>query len=125
MVWYIPPLSPIKRQVESSQEQDFIDNLRIPITYLANMLTAGDQAPVRQALKRLAAVRQFMRSKRVENRIDEGVLDSVGLPKEAIEEMYRLLALAQLEGRFVLPTTAPRDDDIFIRQGCCGYGDNV
>jgi nitrate reductase / nitrite oxidoreductase, beta subunit len=125
MVWYIPPLSPIKQHLESSQEQDFIDNLRIPIIYLANMLTAGDQAPVRQALKRLSAVRQFMRSKRVENRIDAEVLDSVGLPKEAIEEMYRLLALAPLEGRFVLPTTAPRDDDTFIRQGGCGYGDGV
>ncbi len=125
MVWYIPPLSPIKQHTGSSQAPDFIDNLRIPITYLANMLTAGDQAPVRQALKRLAAVRQFMRSKRVENRIDEDLLDSVGLSKEAMEEMYRLLALAHLKERNVLPTTARRDDDIFIRQGRCGYGDSV
>jgi len=125
MVWYIPPLSPIKQNVDSLQEQDFIDNLRIPIIYLANMLAAGDQAPVRQALKRLSAVRQFMRSKRVENRIDAGVFDNVGLSIEAIEEMYRLLALAHLEDRIVLPTIDPRYDDIFIRQGGCGYGDNV
>jgi nitrate reductase beta subunit len=125
MVWYIPPLSPISRQVTSSQEQDFIDNLRIPITYLANLLTAGDESPVRQALKRLSAMRQFMRSKRVENKIDIDVLDNVGISPQIVEEMYHLLALAPLDDRFVLSTVDVRGDDIFINQGRCGYGDAV
>ncbi|MGA9233703.1 MAG: nitrate reductase subunit beta, partial [Desulfobacterales bacterium] len=125
MVWYIPPLSPVSRHVESSQEQDVIDHLRIPITYLANLLTAGDEAPVRQALKRLSAVRQYMRSKRVDDRIDEQVLEKAGLSGDTVERMYRLLALARLEERFVLPTAPVKDDDIFIQQGGCGYGDAV
>jgi len=125
MVWYIPPLSPVSRHVDAAQEQDFIDTLRIPITYLANLLTAGDEAPVRQALKRLSAVRQYMRSKRVDNRIDEQALEKAGLSGGAVERMYRLLALARLEERFVLPTTPIKDEDIFIRQGDCGYGDAV
>ena len=125
MVWYIPPLSPVSRHIDSSQEQDVIDHLRIPITYLANLLAAGDEAPVRQALKRLSAVRQYMRSKRVDDRIDEQVLEKAGLSGDTVERMYRLLALARLEERFVLPTTPIKDEDIFIRQGDCGYGDAV
>ena len=35
-----------------------IDELRIPLDYLANLLSAGDEAPVRLALKRLAAMRE-------------------------------------------------------------------
>ncbi|MBI5589513.1 MAG: nitrate reductase subunit beta [Deltaproteobacteria bacterium] len=124
MVWYIPPLSPVKHHAESSQEQDFIDSLRIPITYLANLLTAGDPAPVRQALKRLSAVRHYMRSKRIEKKVDKAVLDSVGLSEETIEKIYRLLSLASLEERIVLPKTAPGDADLFTRQGVCGYGDS-
>jgi nitrate reductase beta subunit len=125
MVWYIPPLSPVSRHIDSSLEQDAIDHMRIPVTYLANLLTAGDEAPVRQALKRLSAVRHYMRSKRVDNRIDEQVLEKAGLSGDAVERMYRLLALARLEERFVLPTVPVKDDDIFIQQGGCGYDDAV
>lgn len=125
MVWYIPPLSPVKYQAESSKEQDFIDTLQIPVTYLANLLTAGDQAPVRLALKRLSAVRHFMRSKRIENKGDQTVLDSVGLSEETMGEIYHLLSLARLEERFVLPKAAPKVDDLFTGQGYCGFGDSV
>ena len=66
-----------------------------------------------------------MRSKRVDNRIDEQVLEKAGLSGDAVERMYRLLALARLEERFVLPTVPVKDDDIFIQQGGCGYEDAV
>ena len=66
-----------------------------------------------------------MRSKRVDNKIDEQVLEKAGLSGDTIERMYRLLALARLEERFVLPTVPVKDDDIFIQQGGCGYGDAV
>jgi nitrate reductase beta subunit len=38
--------------------------------------------------------------------------------------MYRLLALARLEDRFVLPTRPVVQDDKkhYARQGCCGFG---
>jgi nitrate reductase / nitrite oxidoreductase, beta subunit len=120
MVWYVPPLSPVSSQVAPSQESDMIDRLRIPITYLANLLTAGDEAPVRKALHRLSAVRRYMRSKRVEKRIDPTALDGVGLEEEKIEKIYRLLALGRLEDRFVLPTAPGREDAAYGRQGRCG-----
>ncbi|MQI72157.1 nitrate reductase subunit beta, partial [Escherichia coli] len=59
MVWYIPPLSPITNMIEGkgsrASEYDIfpaIDEMRIPIEYLANLLTAGDQAHIRTVLKK-------------------------------------------------------------------------
>jgi nitrate reductase beta subunit len=126
MVWYVPPLSPVSSQVEPSRESDVIDHLRIPITYLANLLTAGDEAPVRKALKRLSAIRQYMRTQRLENRSDTGLLDAVELDRERVETMYRLLALARLEDRFVLPTKpVAGEEENYACQGRCGFGDAV
>ena len=58
MVWYIPPLSPIMNMVEgkvvTGKQKRFspaIDNMRIPIQYLANLLTAGDESHIRLTLK--------------------------------------------------------------------------
>jgi nitrate reductase beta subunit len=47
MVWYVPPLSPIQAAAESADGHERHDpgreSLRIPVQYLANLLTAGDQ----------------------------------------------------------------------------------
>ncbi len=126
MVWYVPPLSPVSSQADPSQESEMIDRLRIPITYLANLLTAGDEAPVRMALKRLSAVRQYMRTQRVEKRSDTELLNAVGLDEGTVDRMYRLLALARLEDRFVLPTKpVVGGEDSYACQGRCGFGDAV
>jgi nitrate reductase beta subunit len=122
MVWYIPPLSPIAEHAPSTDLLTMIDSLRIPVTYLANLLSAGDEEPVRLALKRLAAVRQYMRSLRVEQTTDHAVLDSVGLSVEAMQDMYRLLALAKYDERFVIPTLSRTDGAHFYAgQGCSGF----
>jgi nitrate reductase / nitrite oxidoreductase, beta subunit len=123
MVWYVPPLSPVSAQADPSETLDRVDRLRIPITYLANLLTAGDEAPVRLVLTRLAAMRQYMRSQRVAGRVDTQVLDRVGLERPTVDRIYHLLALARLEERFVLPTTPLRDANTYTRQGTCGFGD--
>jgi nitrate reductase beta subunit len=126
MVWYVPPLSPVSHQTAPSQEADAIDRMRIPVAYLANLLTAGDEAPVRHALRRLSAVRQYMRNQRVENRSDTQVLDAVSLTRKETEKIYRLLALAHLEDRFVLPTKPQvQDQGPYTHQGCCGFGEAV
>jgi nitrate reductase beta subunit len=124
MVWYIPPISPVLSYAQNMEERDVVDTLRIPITYLANLLTAGDEAPVRLALKRLMAIRQYMRSIRVENQVDENSLEKVGLTADTAQQMYRLLALARLNERFVVPTVGPKQTgDPFQSQGSCGYPD--
>ncbi len=122
MVWYVPPLSPVTDAVKGEVGTDVIDRMRIPITYLANMLTAGDEGPIRVALKRLTALRSHMRIRRVEHRTDVAELEKVGLTAETAEEMYELLAIARYEDRFVLPTVQKTGtEDLYRGQGSCGY----
>src|SRR5690606_6351074 len=71
MVWYVPPLSPIQSAAEAGHLEfdgvlPKIESLRIPVKYLANMLTAGEEEPVVLALKRLLAMRLYMRGKQVD-----------------------------------------------------------
>jgi nitrate reductase beta subunit len=75
------------------------------------------------ALRRLAAMRQYMRTQRVEQRSDTQVLDGVGLDSAAVEKIYRLLALAPLAERFVIPTAPVPRGGLYARQGACGFGD--
>ncbi|HWB56853.1 MAG TPA: nitrate reductase subunit beta [Gaiellaceae bacterium] len=112
MVWYVPPLSPVMSLIEgdgADADPDdvfpLIDELRIPIAYLANMLTAGDEEPVRMALKRLAAMRSYMREKTLAAEPDPAITDAVGLSPEAVERMFRLLAIAKYDERYVIPQT--------------------
>jgi nitrate reductase beta subunit len=124
MVWYVPPISPVLSYAEGMEERDVVDTLRIPVTYLANLLTAGDETPVRLALKRLLAIRQYMRSIRVENQVDENSLERVGLTADTAQQMYRLLALARFNERFVVPTVGRKQTgDPFQSQGICGFPD--
>ena len=109
MVWYVPPLSPL----QDAAEQGYIGwngalpdvrRMQIPLRYLANLLTAGAEEPVVQALERMFAMRIFMRDRHVEGKQNFGVLSQVGLRLEDVEEMYRYLAIAKYEDRFVIPT---------------------
>jgi nitrate reductase / nitrite oxidoreductase, beta subunit len=110
MVWYVPPLSPVMGMIEGAgSEADpddvfpAIDDLRIPIAYLANLLTAGDEAPVRLALKRLAAMRAIMRERNLGGDPEPAVAEAVGLDLAALERLYRLLAIAHFNERYVIP----------------------
>ncbi|GAB3159778.1 nitrate reductase subunit beta [Microbispora hainanensis] len=111
MVWYIPPLSPVVdvlRETGHDGEQagnlfGAIDALRIPIGYLAELFSAGDPEPVRAVLRKLAAMRSFMRGINLGGERDESIPAAVGLKPEQIEEMYRLLAIAPYAERYVIP----------------------
>jgi nitrate reductase beta subunit len=110
MVWYVPPLSPVMSMIEgdgSDADPDdvfpAIDELRIPIAYLANLLSAGDEAPVRLALKRLAAMRVVMRERNLGAEADSATAEAVGLDLAELEQLYRLLAIAHYDERYVIP----------------------
>ena len=128
MVWYVPPLSPIQSAAEAgkiSVKDDMPDvkSLRIPLRYLANLLTAGDEAPVALALERMLAMRAYMRAKTVHGRIDEGIAGRVGLSGAVIEEMYRYMALGAYEDRYVIPTThRETEENAYILRGSGGFG---
>ncbi len=129
MVWYIPPLSPIQNAAEAGAigtdgEMPDVRNLRIPLKYLANLLTAGDEAPVAQALERMLAMRAYMRAKTVDGVIDEGIAARVGLSGRVIEDMYKIMALADYEDRFVIPTTHREQvEEAYDLRGGCGFTD--
>lgn len=128
MVWYVPPLSPIQGAADAGAIGldgviPDVDSLRIPIKYLANMLTAGDEQPVRLALKRMLAMRAFKRAEHVEGKQDLSVLEQVGLNALQAEQMYRYLAIANHEDRFVIPT-AHREEALSYAQAeahGCGF----
>jgi len=127
MVWYIPPLSPIQNAAEKgSIGMDGvipdIKSLRIPVRYLANLLTAGDEAPVVSALEKMLAMRSFKRSQQVDGKEDLEVLKQVGLTALQVEEMYRYMAIANYEDRFVVPTSHKSyAEDAYSMKSSCGF----
>jgi nitrate reductase beta subunit len=130
MVWYIPPLSPIQNAAEAGLighdgAMPDVRNLRIPLRYLANLLTAGDEAPIATCLERMLAMRAYMRAKTVDGVIDEGIASRVGLTALQIEDMYKIMALADYEDRFVIPTAHRElaEEDIMDLRGGCGFTD--
>jgi len=127
MVWYVPPLSPIQSAaslgaIEHDGVMPDVKSLRIPVQYLANMLTAGEEKPVVAALERMLAMRAFMRAKTIGGVIDHGVAARVGLTPQAIEDMYQIMAIANYEDRFVIPTTHREGaEDAYGLRGACGF----
>ncbi|WP_432339221.1 nitrate reductase subunit beta [Bacillus tequilensis] len=128
MVWYIPPLSPIMNLFEGKGSQQTaedifpaIDQMRIPIDYLAQLLTAGDTDHIRSTLKKMSVMRQYMRAVQTNKSIDPALISSVGLTEKQIEDMYRLLAIAKYDDRFVIPSSHREEvSDLYAEQGSCG-----
>ncbi len=127
MVWYVPPLSPIQSMAQAgafgeSGAMPNVRDLRIPMKYLANLLTAGDEEPVARALEKLIAMRAYMRSKSFEGEVDETIPPRVDMTGGQIEEMYRLMAIANYEDRFVIPTSHREyAENAYDLRGGCGF----
>ena len=126
MVWYIPPLSPV---VELLSEQGHdgeaagnlfgaIDALRIPVDYLAELFTAGNVDAVTATLQRLAAMRSYMRDVTLGNERQPDIARAVGMEPAAVEQMYRLLAIAKYDERYVIPKAHREGCDEPHGMGC-------
>ena len=115
MVWYIPPLSPVVDQVTASGNDGedhrilftALSTMRIPLEYLAGLFTAGDTAPVERSLRRLVAMRSYMRDLNLGNEPQERIAEAVGMTGKEIQQMYRLLGIAKYDDRYVIPTASP------------------
>ncbi len=129
MVWYVPPLSPIQSAANSQAIGmngilPDVDDMRISHKYLANLFTAGDEKPVREALKRMLAMRAYMRSKTTDNEINNEVLTGTGLTPGQTEKMYHLMAIANYDDRFVIPTSHREEaENVYEIQAGGGYPD--
>lgn len=124
MVWYVPPLSPVVDALAASGHdgEDMgnlfaaIEALRIPVEYLAELFTAGDPVHVTAALRRLAAMRSYMRAVNLGE--EPELPESAGLSEDDVHDMYRLLALARYDERYVIPTAAGVTPDSAEEIGC-------
>ena len=111
MVWYIPPLSPIvdllRDQGHDAESAGVmfgaIRSLRIPLEYLAELFTAGDVGEIERVLTILAAMRAHMRNITLEQPQDQSIAASVGMTDQSMREMYRLMAIAKYNERYVIP----------------------
>ncbi|MGB9802339.1 nitrate reductase subunit beta [Desulfofundulus sp.] len=130
MVWYVPPLSPVisaserqKGKREDGSIFDVIDAMRIPMQYLANLLSAGDVEVIVAVLKKMAALRIHMRSLTLGQKPERQVLLENGLDEESAGDMYRLLAIAKYHERFVVPASHREYAlDLMRERGTCGLG---
>ncbi|HEV8555680.1 MAG TPA: nitrate reductase subunit beta [Actinophytocola sp.] len=111
MVWYIPPLSPVVDVVRDTGHDGedhgnlfaAIEALRIPVEYLAKLFTAGEVEPVNAVLRRLAAMRSYLRDINLGREPREEIAARVGMTGEQVYDLYRLLALAKYDERYVIP----------------------
>jgi nitrate reductase beta subunit len=123
----VPPLSPITSAANAGHigingEIPNLEQMRIPVQYLANLLTAGDRAPVIRALSRMLAMRAYQRSKHVDGVQNLAVLEQAGLTVAEVEEMYQIMAIANYEDRFVIPSTHREyAENTFDMRGGCGF----
>jgi nitrate reductase beta subunit len=117
MVWYIPPLSPVL-DVTAEVGGDpvlpddifhAVTSLRIPLDYLAELLTAGDTDQVAGVLMKLAAMRAHMRTRTLNAETDHDMLARVGASAEELEDLYRLLGIAKMADRYVIPPAHTED----------------
>jgi nitrate reductase beta subunit len=113
MLFYVPPMSPVL----ASREEDTIhhatdnlfheiDNARVPMKYLANLLGAGHEGVVRYALAKQMAVRWHRRAETVGD-VDREMVDRMlfeaDCSVEEAEAIYKLTSLCTFDDRFVIP----------------------
>ena len=129
-LFYIPPESPVAStkdghydMVGGETQLPNLEEFRIPIDYLARMLSAGNHGEVEKALLRQLAVRQWRRTARVEGKADESALAEVGITADQARRMHRLLSLAHYHERFVIATTRPEENASapYIERGYAGF----
>jgi nitrate reductase beta subunit len=126
MVWYVPPLSPVvdllSEQGHDAEDRDTlfgaIDTLRIPVEYLAELFTAGRTDIVSDVLHKLAAMRAYMRDVTLGRDADPAIPASVGMTEESLYAMYRLMAIAKYDERYVIPTAHVEDAHQLEEIGC-------
>ncbi len=137
-LFYVPPLLPAMAQINnnnhyhtaSSTLWDDMENLRLPVKYLANLFSAGDGTVIRNTLKKMMSVRLHRRAVTVgditREEADKALLES-GLTAAMADDIYRLTSLAKLDDRFVIPP-AHREEAIEMieetseRKGNAGFG---
>jgi nitrate reductase beta subunit len=111
-VFYVPPLSPVLASMRDGAYENAdapffdADSARLPLRFLAALFGAGQEAPVRYALRKQQAVRAYRRSVTVGDvgrATAQRRLAEADSSAEQAEAIYRLTSLPRVSDRFVLP----------------------
>jgi nitrate reductase beta subunit len=112
-VFYVPPVLPMIGMLENGlynqRTESFfgsIDECRLPMKYLANLFSAGDELTILKVIKKLYAVRMHRRSSTVNDvpqQVAETILKEAELETETADAIYRLTSLPKVDDRFVIP----------------------
>src|SRR5262249_40648251 len=99
-----------------------VRSLRIPVRYLANLLTAGAEAPIVLALERMLAMRIYYRQRQLGDGDGQELLAQAGLTVAQVEESHRYPAAATYEVRFGIPTShREQAEEAYGLRGSCGF----
>jgi nitrate reductase beta subunit len=75
-----------------------------------------------RALERMLAMRAYQREKHVDGRINLDALTQVGMSQAEVEDMYHVMAIANYEDRFVIPSSHREyAENTFDMRGGCGF----
>ncbi len=113
MVFYVPPLVHRGDDAIRGDESAFassLEQLDVPVDYLAALFAAGNQTLVRYALAKLDAVRNYARVRRHSpHQLDEALrrLEAADCTQEEADDIHALLWSADLSHRIVLPDRDP------------------
>ena len=120
-LFYVPPLLPTMAFVENgtyeTTSESFwgaIEKSRLPMRYLANLFSAGNEKTIEIVLKKLMAVRLHRRNVTVGDLPENEVSDPMGevkMDKETADAIFRLTSLPLYTERFVIPA-AHREEAI-------------
>jgi nitrate reductase / nitrite oxidoreductase, beta subunit len=128
MAYYIPSLSPVLSifgDTHKLLEHGMIpalETLRVPIGYLASLLSGGNHRVIEEAMKKLIAIRAFMRSENLQLSFDPSTLSEAGLDRAAALRLYRMFTLAGYNERNVIPPQQREDRDPMKRRQEAGFG---
>ena len=115
MLFYVPPLLPVMGSLtgdtyQHALDQFFhsVDQMRMPIRYLASLFSVGNEGVIREVLKKMMAVRFYRRAATAkESALEEArkLLQEVEMDQIAADAMYHLTSIAPFDERFVIPAS--------------------
>ena len=152
MLFYVPPMLPVlatmkngRYDVDGANQNggteatglpslSNLDQARVPLRYMANLFSAGNEGIVAEVYRKLNAVRVHMRQQKVGNIPESEVAEALGkagISADEAEAIFRLTAMPTFQERFVIPPLL-RDQafeaqlgDPFIQKREGGFGFRV
>jgi nitrate reductase beta subunit len=128
MAYYNPSLSPVIASTGDIHELmehgtiPSLEKLRAPVGFLASLLSGGNRGIIDEALKKLIALRVFMRSKNLGQPVGGDVLQQAGLDEAAAMRLYRLFTIGGYRERYIIPSQQREEQGPQARKGQAGFG---